>query len=190
MPGWSPGPVHSTRGRCWAASGARPPPAEPPGHDRDPGVTLESLDFELGDAYLICSPRPWAALGRDARRFLTAQTLDELAARIDTTTRHTRCRAAVTRPAQPATSTPRRGRGRGTGREERWGCSPSTGFVPALGHQASHRFPAPGPPEEAAPRTPRTRPTLLLLHADRAKTTPAPARPQLGSHPWPGTSPS
>ena len=51
----------------------------------DPGVTLESLDFEWGDAYLICYARDqWAALRRDTRRFLTAQTLDELAARIDT----------------------------------------------------------------------------------------------------------
>ena len=51
----------------------------------EPGVTLESLDFEWGDAYIISYARDqWAALRRDTRRFLTAQTLDELAARIDT----------------------------------------------------------------------------------------------------------
>ena len=50
----------------------------------DPGVTLESLDFEWGDAYIISYARDqWAALRRDTRRFLTAGTLDELAARID-----------------------------------------------------------------------------------------------------------
>ncbi len=50
----------------------------------EPGVTLESLDFDWGDAYIICYARDqWAALRRDTRRFLTAQTLDELAARID-----------------------------------------------------------------------------------------------------------
>ena len=50
----------------------------------EPGVTLESLDWEWGDAYLICYARDqWAALRRDTRRFLTAETLDELAARID-----------------------------------------------------------------------------------------------------------
>ena len=51
----------------------------------EPGVTLESLDFDWGDAYIICYARDqWAALRRDTRRFLTAQTLDELATRIDT----------------------------------------------------------------------------------------------------------
>jgi hypothetical protein len=50
----------------------------------DPPVTLESLDFEWGDAYLICYARDqWAALRRDTRQFLTAQTLGEMAARID-----------------------------------------------------------------------------------------------------------
>ena len=50
----------------------------------DPPVTLESLDFEWGDAYLIHYARDqWAALRRDTRRFLTAQTLDELAATIE-----------------------------------------------------------------------------------------------------------
>ena len=50
----------------------------------EPGVALESLDWEWGDAYLICYARDqWAALRRDTRRFLTADTLDELAGRID-----------------------------------------------------------------------------------------------------------
>ena len=50
-----------------------------------PVVTLESLNFEWGDAYLICYVRDqWAALRRDIRRFLTAATPDELAARIET----------------------------------------------------------------------------------------------------------
>ena len=50
-----------------------------------PGVTLESLDFDWGDAYLISYARDqWAALRRGTRRFLTAATLDELAASIDT----------------------------------------------------------------------------------------------------------
>ena len=50
----------------------------------EPGVTLESLDWEWGDAYLICYARDqWAALRRDTRRFLTAQTLDELATKIE-----------------------------------------------------------------------------------------------------------
>ena len=50
----------------------------------DPGVTLESLDWDWGDAYLICYARDqWAALRRDTHRFLTAQTLDELATKID-----------------------------------------------------------------------------------------------------------
>ena len=49
-----------------------------------PGVTLESLDFEWGDAYLIHYARDqWAALRRDTRRFLAASTLDELAAAIE-----------------------------------------------------------------------------------------------------------
>jgi hypothetical protein len=51
----------------------------------DPGVTLEWLAFNWGDAYLIHHARDqWAALRRDTRRFLTAQTLDELAASIET----------------------------------------------------------------------------------------------------------
>ena len=51
----------------------------------DPPVTLESLDFEWGDAYLISYVRDqWAALRRGTRRFLTAQTPDVLAARIET----------------------------------------------------------------------------------------------------------
>ena len=51
----------------------------------EPGVTLESLDWDWGDAYIICYARDqWAALRRDTRRFLTAATLDELAARIET----------------------------------------------------------------------------------------------------------
>lgn len=38
----------------------------------------------MGDAYLICYARDqWAALRRDTRQFLTAQTPDELAAGID-----------------------------------------------------------------------------------------------------------
>ena len=49
----------------------------------EPAVTLESLDYEWGDAYLICYAGQWAALRRDTRRFLTASTLDELAAAID-----------------------------------------------------------------------------------------------------------
>ena len=49
-----------------------------------PGVTLESLEFEWGDAYLIHYARDqWAALRRGTRRFLAAATLDELAARIE-----------------------------------------------------------------------------------------------------------
>ena len=50
----------------------------------DPGVTLESLDWEWGDAYIISYARDqWAALRRDTHRFLTAQTLDKLATTID-----------------------------------------------------------------------------------------------------------
>ena len=50
----------------------------------EPGVTLESLDFDWGDAYIICYARDqWAALRRDTHRFLTAATLDELAASIE-----------------------------------------------------------------------------------------------------------
>jgi len=42
----------------------------------DPPVTLESLDFEWGDAYLICYARDqWAALRRDTRRFLQTGSL-------------------------------------------------------------------------------------------------------------------
>jgi len=49
-----------------------------------PGATLESLDWEWGDAYIISYARDqWAALRRDTRRFLTAETLDELATRIE-----------------------------------------------------------------------------------------------------------
>ncbi len=51
---------------------------------REPPVTLESLAFEWGDAYLICYARDqWAALRRDTHRFLTADTLDELATAIE-----------------------------------------------------------------------------------------------------------
>ena len=51
----------------------------------EPGVTLESLDFDWGDAYVICYARDqWAALRRDTHRFLTAATLDELATKIET----------------------------------------------------------------------------------------------------------
>ena len=50
----------------------------------EPGVTLESLDFDWGDAYIISYARDqWAALRRDTHRFLTAQTLDELATKIE-----------------------------------------------------------------------------------------------------------
>ena len=50
----------------------------------EPGVTLESLDWDWGDAYIICYARDqWAALRRDTRRFLTAATLDELATKIE-----------------------------------------------------------------------------------------------------------
>ena len=81
-----PGPVHRTRR---ANPGRDRPQTRPrrrggPVMTGDPPVTLESLDFEWGDAYLICYARDqWAALRRDTRQFLTAQTLDELAARID-----------------------------------------------------------------------------------------------------------
>ena len=50
----------------------------------EPGVTPESLDWHWGDAYIICYARDqWAALRRDTRRFLTAETLDQLATKID-----------------------------------------------------------------------------------------------------------
>ena len=69
----------------------------------DPPVTLESLDFEWGDAYLISYARDqWAALRRGTRRFLTAQTLDELAARIETDDTASRApRDCGPPPAQP-----------------------------------------------------------------------------------------
>ena len=51
----------------------------------EPGVTLESLDWEWGDAYIISyASDQWAALRRDTHRFLTAATLDELATKIET----------------------------------------------------------------------------------------------------------
>ena len=51
----------------------------------EPGVTLESLDWGWGDAYIICYARDqWAALRRDTHRFLTAATLNELATKIET----------------------------------------------------------------------------------------------------------
>ena len=60
-----------------------------------PPVTLESLEFEWGDAYLIHYARDqWAALRRDTRRFLAAATLDELAAGSKPTIRRPRYHAS------------------------------------------------------------------------------------------------
>lgn len=51
---------------------------------KEPPVTLESLAFRRGGARLIhCARGQWAALRRGTRRFLTAQTLDQLAAAIE-----------------------------------------------------------------------------------------------------------
>jgi hypothetical protein len=51
----------------------------------EPGLTLESLDFEWGDVYVICYARDrWAALRRGTHRFLTAAALHELATKIET----------------------------------------------------------------------------------------------------------
>ena len=63
------------RGHAWAAVG-RTPALRPGGAAMtgEPGVTLESLDWEWGDAYIISYARDqWAALRRDTRRFLTAR---------------------------------------------------------------------------------------------------------------------
>ena len=49
------------------------------GHDRPPAVTLESVAFDWGDAYLLsCARDRWVALRRDSHRFLTAHTLTGL----------------------------------------------------------------------------------------------------------------
>ena len=136
----------------------------------EPGVTLESLDFDWGDAYIICYARDqWAALRRDTRRFLTAQTLDELATRIDADY------AAHPVPREfgpPGTAdylsapdedddldedgVPGRDEGRGTGRG--WGCWPGCGRCSRSGRSVTHRFPGPGPPAKTAPPSARTRP--------------------------------
>ena len=101
----------------------------------EPGVTLESLDWEWGDAYIISYARDqWAALRRDTRRFLTAETLDELAAKIEADYAAHPVPRELTRPAPQITSTPRmktttwtreRGgsrAGTGTGTGRGWGC--------------------------------------------------------------------
>ena len=141
----------------------------------EPGVTLESLDFDWGDAYIICYARDqWAALRRDTRRFLTAQTLDELATKIDTDY------AAHPVPREfgpPGTadylSAPDEdddldededededehedGTGTGTGRG--WGCWPGCGRCSRSGRSATRRFPGPGSPAKTARPSARTRP--------------------------------
>ena len=62
------------RGQAWAAVGRKPRPRRGgAAMTGEPRVTLESLDFEWGDAYLICYARDqWAALRRDTHRFLAA----------------------------------------------------------------------------------------------------------------------
>ena len=200
------------RGPALARPGvrARPPPGPRLGRRRpqttgtasrggaavtgDPGVTLESLDLEWGDAYLICYARDqWAALRRDTRRFLTAETLDELATRIEADY----AAHPVPRDCDPPGTadylgTPDEddepGRGRGTWPRTRerdragrgWGCWPGCGRCSRSGPSATHRFPGPGSPAKTAPPSARTRPRCCAsADADRGQTTPGPARPGL-----------
>ena len=132
----------------------------------EPGVTLESLDFEWGDAYLICYARDqWAALRRDTHRFLTAQTLDELAARIDADYAASPVPRGFDPPGtadydapgedertRTTRTRPRARTGRG------WACWPGCGTRSRSGPSATRRFPGPGPPAKTARPSARTRP--------------------------------
>ena len=158
----------------------------------DPGVTLESLDFEWGDAYLICYARDqWAALRRDTRRFLTAQTLDELAARIDADyAAHPVPRGCDPPGTADYLNAPDEDEAAGQDGERlellaglrdaspRWAISYSP-------------FSRTWTAREDDATIARTRPRFCTSrHADRAETTPGPARPGWDWPPWPGTSPS
>ena len=183
-----PGPVHATRR---ASPGRDRPQTRPrrrggPVMTGEPGVTLESLDFEWGDAYLICYARDqWAALRRDTHRFLAAPPWTSWPPGSTPTTRHPRCRATLTRPAQRTTSPPRtrtktRTRPRaGTG--EAGAAGRAAGGVPAVGHQLRAVFPGLDRPQRRRHHLPEHgRAAVFRSHADRAEGTPGPARPRLG----------
>ena len=125
----------------------------------DPGVTLESLDFEWGDAYLICYARDqWAALRRDTRRFLTAQTLDELAARIDADyAAHPVPRGCNPHGTADCLNAPDEDEAAGQDGEN-LELLAGLRVRSRTGPSATQRFPAPGPPAKTAPPSARTRP--------------------------------
>ena len=157
----------------------------------EPGVTLESLDFDWGDAYIICYARDqWAALRRDTHRFLTAATLDELAAKIKTDY------AAHPVPREfgpPGTadylSAPDEDddldedgvRGRDRDREGEAGAAGrAAAGVPALGDQLLTVFPGLDRPQRRRHHLPElSRAPVRRFNADRGQTTPGPARPGL-----------
>ena len=123
------------RGHAWAAVGRTPPapPAQAAAVTGEPGVTLESLDWEWGDAYIISYARDqWAALRRDTHRFLTAADPGRAGHQDRRRLRGIPVPRGCARPAPQITSTPRMktttwtrtgtraGTGTGTGRG--WGC--------------------------------------------------------------------
>ena len=144
-----------------------------------PPVTLESLAFHWGDAYLICYARDqWAALRRDTRRFLTAPPWTSWRPGSKPTTRHPRYRATLTRPAPPTTSRPGPGPGRATrtrttegagpGRGEAGAADPAAGDVPAVGHQLLAVFPGLDRPQRRRHHLPElTRPALHRAAIER-----------------------
>ena len=103
----------------------------------EPAVTLESLDYEWGDAYLICYARDqWAALRRDTRRFLTASTLDGLAAAIDADYKASPVPRELDPPGTDGYLTPPRTHEvPGPGRGQAGAADGAAGRVPALEHQ-------------------------------------------------------
>ena len=150
----------------------------------DPPVTLKSLDFEWGDAYIISYARDqWAALRRDTRRFLTAGTLDELAASIETDY----TASPVPRDFDPPGTADYLDEDAVPGQDgERLELLAGLpGRVPALGHQLLTLSPRLDRPQRRRDHLPEhARADVLRADADRAEGTPGPARPPLGLAPW------
>ena len=164
----------------------------------EPRVTLESLDWEWGDAYIISYARDqWAALRRDTRRFLTAQTPDELAARIDADY----ATHPVPRGCDPPGTAdyldtpdedddldedgvPGRDSDSDSDRDERQGeagaAGRAAGGVPALGDQLLTVIPGLDRPQRWCHHLPRFgRAAVRRFNAGRPEGTPGPARPGL-----------
>ena len=166
----------------------------------DPGVTLESLDWEWGDAYIICYARDqWAALRRDTHRFLTAATLDELAASIDADYAASPVPRGCDLPSTAGyLDAPGEDEGQddapdeddaGGGAQGRDGDRPELLIrlrhdVPAVGHQLRAVSPGLDRPQRRRHHLPELgRAAVPRAGADRAETTPGPARPRLGLAP-------